>query len=200
MLTPTRNPSEVRVEVAPSASEDAAEDVSESCTICMSRPRAVRFLPCRHAVMCEVCAMTEMKRTGKCSHCRRPVEGLVFVPVTPLGPKRLKTHQDEPEPEGLYQSKQEFLQQAGAAGRRSQTGAAGRRSQTGAAGRPAPSLRRVCSGKSWVVHGLLLEYSDGVRTGFFVENDGSPLWLFDNAALLRRGGVWQVAGLCGVGR
>ena len=69
-----------------------------------------------------------------------------------------------------------------------------------AAGRPAPSLRRVCSGKGWVVHGLLLEYSDGVRTGFFVENDGSPLWLFDNAALLRRGGVWQVAGLCGVGR
>ena len=64
----------------------------------------------------------------------------------------------------------------------------------------APSLRRVCSGKGSVVHGLLLEYSDGVRTGFFVENDGSPLPLSDNAALLRRGGVWQVAGLCGVGR
>ena len=29
----------------------------------------------------------------------------------------------------------------------------------------APSLRRVCSGKGSVVHGLLLEYSDGVRTG-----------------------------------
>ena len=56
--------------------------------------------------------MTEMKRTGKCSHCRRPVEGLVFVPVTPLRPKRLKTHQDEPEPEAFYQSVQEFLQQA----------------------------------------------------------------------------------------
>ena len=95
--------------MAPSASEDAAEDVSESCTICMSSPRAVRFLPCRHAVMCEVCAMTEMKRTGMCSHCRQPVEGLVFVPVTPLRPKRLKTHQDEPEPEGLYQSKEELL-------------------------------------------------------------------------------------------
>ena len=115
MPTPTRNPSEVRVEVAPSTSEDAAEDVSESCTICMSRPRAVRFLPCQHAVMCEGCAMAEMKRTGMCSHCRQPVEGLVFVPVTPLRPKRLKTHQDEPEPEGLYQSKEEFLQQAEAA-------------------------------------------------------------------------------------
>ena len=57
--------------------------------------------------------------------------------------------------------------------------------------RAAPSLRRVCSGKGWVVHGLLLEYSDGVRTGFFGENDGSPLPLSDDAALLRRGGVWQ---------
>ena len=56
--------------------------------------------------------MTEMERTGMCSHCRQPVEGLVFVPVTPLRPKRLKTHQDEPEPEGFYQSVQEFLQQA----------------------------------------------------------------------------------------
>ena len=198
-------------EMAPSASEDAAEDVSESCTICMSSPRAVRFLPCRHAVMCEVCAMTEMKRTGKCSHCRRPVEGLVFVPVTPLRPKRLKTHQDEPEPEGFYQSVQEFLQQATlhrtaseapgppARPRSRQLGDAEARAFL-AAGRPAPSLRRVCSGKGWVVHGLLLEYSDGVRTGFFVEKDGSPLWLFDNAALLRRGGVWQVAGLCSVGR
>ena len=60
-------------------------------------------------------------------------------------------------------------------------------------GRPQaqPSLRRVCGGKGWVVHGLLLEYSDGVRTGFFGENDGSPLPLSDDAALVRRGGVWQ---------
>ena len=56
--------------------------------------------------------MAEMKRTGKCSHCRRPVEGLVFVLVSPLRPKRLKTHQGEPEPEACYQSVQEFLQQA----------------------------------------------------------------------------------------
>ena len=86
--------------------------------------------------------MTEMKRTGKCSNCRRPVEGLVFVPVTPLRPKRLKTHQDEPEPEGFYQSKQEFLQQAGAAGRRSQTGAAGRPTHAAAATAAAQSGRR----------------------------------------------------------
>jgi len=40
------------------------------------------------------------------------VEGLVFVPVSPLRPKRLKTHQNYPEPEGRYQSVQEFLQEA----------------------------------------------------------------------------------------
>ena len=71
MLTPTRNPSEVRVEVAPSASEDAAEDVSESCTICMSRPRAVRFLPRRHAAMCEAPSECCSKETRKCCRSNR---------------------------------------------------------------------------------------------------------------------------------
>ena len=65
--------------------------------------------------------------------------------------------------------------------------------------RSAPSLRRVCSGKGWVVHGLLFEYSDGVRTGFFGENNQSPLPLDDDAGISRRDGVWQVAGRCAVG-
>ena len=65
--------------------------------------------------------------------------------------------------------------------------------------RSAPSLRRVCSGKGWVVHGLLFEYSDGVRTGFFGENNMSALRLDDDAGISRRNGVWQVAGLCAVG-
>ena len=55
----------------------------------------------------------------------------------------------------------------------------------------APSLIRVCGGSGWVVHGLVLEYSNGLRTGFFVENDGSPLSLWDDAAMQRRGGVWH---------
>ena len=65
--------------------------------------------------------------------------------------------------------------------------------------RSAPSLRRVCGGKGWVVHGLLFEYSDGVRTGFFGENNMSALRLDDDAGISRRNGVWQVAGLCAVG-
>lgn len=55
---------------------------------------------------------------------------------------------------------------------------------------PAPTLTRVCGGKGWVVHGLVLEFSDGVRTGYFGENDGSPMPLSDDAGMARRGGVW----------
>ena len=55
-----------------------------------------------------------------------------------------------------------------------------------------PSLIRVCVASGWVVHGLeVLEYSDGLRTGVFLENNGSPLPLWDNAALQRRGRVWH---------
>ena len=43
----------------------AAEDASESCVVCMSRPRAVRFLPCRHAVMYELCTIETMQRSGQ---------------------------------------------------------------------------------------------------------------------------------------
>ena len=57
----------------------------------------------------------------------------------------------------------------------------------------------MCGGTGDVVHGLLFEYSDGVRTGFFGNNDNSPLSLNDDAGISRRNGEWQVAGLCAVG-
>jgi hypothetical protein len=41
------------------------------------------------------------------------------------------------------------------------------------------------------LHGLVLEYSNGIRTGFFLENDGSPVPLSDDAAMQRRSGVWH---------
>ena len=103
---------------------DAPEDVSESCLICVSRPRAVRFLPCRHATMCELCIIAEMQRTGQCPNCRRKVLQLVAVPMacspaagwawartdTPVLPKRMITL-DTPEPEGRkFSSVQQFLQ------------------------------------------------------------------------------------------
>ena len=37
----------------------------------------------------------------------------------------------------------------------------------------------------------MLEYSNGLRTGFFLENDGSPVSLWDDAAMQRRNGVWH---------
>ena len=96
--------------------------------------------------------MAEMRRTGKCSNCRRPVEGLVFVLVSPLRPKRLKTHQGEPEPEACYQSVQGFLQQA-----------TGHRTASEAPGPPALPRSRF--------HGLVLHFEPsatfaGPRPGY----------------------------------
>ena len=57
--------------------------------------------------------------------------------------------------------------------------------------RAAPSLVRICGACGWVVHGLVLEYSDGVRTGYLGDNSGMPLSLYDDAALQQRSGVWH---------
>jgi mannosyl-glycoprotein endo-beta-N-acetylglucosaminidase len=55
-----------------------------------------------------------------------------------------------------------------------------------------PALTRVCGGKGWVVHGLVLEFADGSRAGAFLENDGSRIAsLRDDEALARRGGSWN---------
>ncbi len=54
----------------------------------------------------------------------------------------------------------------------------------------APRLVRVCGASGWVLHGLVLEFADGSRTGAMLANDGSPLAL-DDAAVSARGGKWQ---------
>ena len=85
------------------AEDSAAADASESCLICMSRPRAVRFLPCGHASLCQLCTIQEMQRSGQCPVARCSVVQLVAVPVAstdPLSVRRMQTHQDAPEPEG----------------------------------------------------------------------------------------------------
>ena len=65
------------------AEDSAAADASESCLICMSRPRAVRFLPCGHASLCQLCTIQEMQRSGQCPVARCSVVQLVAVPVDP---------------------------------------------------------------------------------------------------------------------
>ena len=85
------------------AEDSAAADASESCVICVSRPRAVRFLPCGHASLCQLCTIQEMQRSGQCPVARCSVVQLVAVPVAstdPLSVRRMQTHQDAPEPEG----------------------------------------------------------------------------------------------------
>lgn len=65
------------------AEDSAAADASESCVICVSRPRAVRFLPCGHASLCQLCTIQEMQRSGQCPVARCSVVQLVAVPVDP---------------------------------------------------------------------------------------------------------------------
>ena len=80
----------------------------------MSRPRAVRFLPCGHASLCQLCTIQEMQRSGQCPVARCSVVQLVAVPVAstdPLSVRRMQTHQDAPEPEGsTFASFAAFLQ------------------------------------------------------------------------------------------
>ena len=96
------------------AEDSAAADASESCVICVSRPRAVRFLPCGHASLCQLCTIQEMQRSGQCPVARCSVVQLVAVPVAstdPLSVRRMQTHQDAPEPEGsTFASFAAFLQ------------------------------------------------------------------------------------------
>ena len=96
------------------AEDSAAADASESCVICVSRPRAVRFLPCSHASLCQLCTIQEMQRSGQCPVARCSVVQLVAVPVAstdPLSVRRMQTHQDAPEPEGsTFASFAAFLQ------------------------------------------------------------------------------------------
>ncbi len=56
---------------------DDAEAVRE-CQICLSNPRQVMFLPCRHAVSCEVCAVRLMeRRPPTCPTCRATIRECV---------------------------------------------------------------------------------------------------------------------------
>jgi hypothetical protein len=83
---------------------------NELCLSCASRPRAVRFMPCGHAVMCELCTIAEMQRTGKCPNCRTGVGQLVVVALKPTDPA-MPSHLDVPETGGReYESVQQFLE------------------------------------------------------------------------------------------
>jgi hypothetical protein len=54
----------------------AGEDSTE-CVVCMSAPKDMAVLPCRHLCMCTACATNHHASSDKCPICRQQVQGLV---------------------------------------------------------------------------------------------------------------------------
>ncbi|KAK7272135.1 hypothetical protein RJT34_28557 [Clitoria ternatea] len=51
------------------------------CVICLSEPRDITLLPCRHLCMCSGCANLLKVHTANCPICRHPVERLLEIEV-----------------------------------------------------------------------------------------------------------------------
>merc|ERR1712195_260532 len=84
---------------------------SESCAVCIERPRTVRFRPCGHAVCCDLCtikACEPSQRRLKCPTCREAVVQLELVPN--IG-ERMKSYEAASQPGVLsYEGVPVFLQ------------------------------------------------------------------------------------------
>ncbi|OII72237.1 uncharacterized protein cubi_01570 [Cryptosporidium ubiquitum] len=55
------------------------EDDESDCLICMSNPKDVILLPCRHCISCESCLRS--LRQDKCPLCRTKFSGFVVLPI-----------------------------------------------------------------------------------------------------------------------
>ena len=49
------------------------------CVVCMSEPRNVVVLPCRHMCLCSLCADIYRIKTNKCPICRGPSRSFIKV-------------------------------------------------------------------------------------------------------------------------
>ncbi|XP_006288065.2 probable E3 ubiquitin-protein ligase LUL1 [Capsella rubella] len=50
------------------------DDEGKECVVCLSEPRNITVLPCRHLCMCSGCAKVLRFQTNLCPVCRQPVE------------------------------------------------------------------------------------------------------------------------------
>ena len=89
----------------------SADEDSESCAVCIERPRTVRFRPCGHAVCCDLCtikACEPSQRRLKCPTCREAVAQLELVPN--IG-ERMESYEAAAQPGVLsYEGVPVFLQ------------------------------------------------------------------------------------------
>lgn len=63
------------------ASDGDGHDSGGDCVICLSEPRDITVLPCRHMCMCSGCANLLKVHTANCPICRHPVERLLEIKV-----------------------------------------------------------------------------------------------------------------------
>ncbi|KAA8518759.1 hypothetical protein F0562_016467 [Nyssa sinensis] len=56
-------------------------DPGKECVICLSEPRDIAVLPCRHMCMCSGCAKVLCFQTDRCPICRQPVDRLLEIKV-----------------------------------------------------------------------------------------------------------------------
>lgn len=57
----------------------AAAAEGQQCVVCLHRPRAVLFQPCRHVVACEECWDTLRGKADPCPYCRTPIRQRIAV-------------------------------------------------------------------------------------------------------------------------
>ncbi|CAI0466360.1 unnamed protein product [Linum tenue] len=67
-------------------SGSAAKDFNDSepkkeCVICMTEPKNIVILPCRHMCMCSECAKELRMQTNKWPICRQPIEELIEIKI-----------------------------------------------------------------------------------------------------------------------
>lgn len=70
---------------APAAAAPAEDEPSSECLLCLSAPREVVLLPCRHLVACKDCAlnMVEFGAGGQISHNDEPTEATTATATSP---------------------------------------------------------------------------------------------------------------------
>ncbi|XP_062084702.1 probable E3 ubiquitin-protein ligase LUL4 [Humulus lupulus] len=61
-------------------SDDSGEPGKE-CIICMTQPKDVAVLPCRHMCMCSECAQALTVRSKKCPICRQLIKELIQIKI-----------------------------------------------------------------------------------------------------------------------
>lgn len=48
-----------------------------TCVVCLDRERDALLMPCRHSVLCLMCAFQVRECSGECPYCRRGIEDIM---------------------------------------------------------------------------------------------------------------------------